>query len=108
VYHATHLGIRVLSEWLQERSQSEPARRGGSQDYAATNAPIRVGDPPSYVRFEAGRIAFEQVAKRLVRRRPHLRLGGAQPRSDHVERVRIAAPSQTKERIRAGLRVIDG
>jgi hypothetical protein len=108
LYHAAHLGVRVPSERIQERPKVQPACRGRGEDDPATNAGIGVGDSPTYVWFEAGRLVLEELTERLVCGRPHPRLGSDQPGADRVERFGLAAPAETKERVDAGLRIVTG
>lgn len=89
MHDASHLGIGITGERLEERPQGEPARPRGGEHRAAPHVGMRVGDPPPDVGREPRRIPFQQPAERLVRRGAHARIfsvGRRQGRAQIVSR----------------------
>ena len=74
MHDASHLGIGIAGERLEERPQGEPTRRGGGEHRTAPHVGIRVGNPPPDVGRETRRIPYQQPAERLVSGGAHARV----------------------------------
>jgi len=99
MHDASHLGIGIAGERLEERPQGESTRRGGGENRSAPDVGVRVGDPPPDVGLEPRRIPFQQPAERLVRGSAHARVFSPGPGANGVERVVPATAAETEEQI---------
>jgi len=66
MHDASHLGIGIAAQRLQQRPQGEPARRGRGEHDAPPHVRVGVGDPPADVGLEPRGVPFQQPAERLV------------------------------------------
>ena len=99
MHDASHLGIGIAAQRLQERPQGEPARRGGGEHRTAPHVGVRIGDPRPDVGREPHRIPFQQLAERLVRRGAYARIFGRSQGANGVERFVLppATAAETEE-----------
>lgn len=87
MHDASHLGIGIAGERLEERPQGEPTPPGRGEHRTAPHVGIRVGDPPPDVGREPRRIPFQQPAERLVSRGAHARIFSVDRRQGRAQIV---------------------
>ena len=97
MHDASHLGVGIAAQRLQQRPQGEPARRGRGEHRAAPHVRVRISDPRPDVGREPHRIPFQQLAERLVGRGAHARIFSRSPGANGVERVVSATAAETEE-----------
>jgi len=106
MHDASHLGIGIAAQRLEERPQGEAARRGRGEHDAPPHVRVRVGDPPADVGLEPRRVPFQQPAERLVGRGANVRIFSGGPGPDGIKRVVSATTAEPEEQLHLVLWVL--